>query len=143
MVDSKDFFKEATLRICGSLDVEVSLWESFQFLRNYLPADEMMLNIYSPDEGNLRVLAQATPEGGKWINRIIPLPNEVRKLVDLNCSKKKLPHDKVLVINQPHKHTVASFLYSSLKLVDGSLLTMALFIEGNRLGVSLAFLFRT
>ncbi|HMB31212.1 MAG TPA: sigma 54-interacting transcriptional regulator [Desulfohalobiaceae bacterium] len=135
MVDSNDFFKEATLRICGSLDVEVSLWESFQFLRNYLPADEMMLNIYSPDEGNLRVLAQATPEGGKWINRIIPLPNEVRKLVDLNCSKKKLPHDKVLVINQPHKHTVASFLYSSLKLVDGSLLTMPLFIEGNRLGV--------
>jgi len=45
MVDLKDFFKEATLRIYGSLDVEVSLWESFQFLRNYLPAEEMMLNI--------------------------------------------------------------------------------------------------
>jgi transcriptional regulator with GAF, ATPase, and Fis domain len=135
MVNSNDFFKEATLRICGSLDIEVSLWEIFQFLQGYLPADEMMLNIYSPDEGNLRILAQASPEGGRWINRIIPLPSEVRKLVDLNCSKKKLPPDKVLIINKPHQHTVARFLYSCMNLIDGSLLTMPLFIEGYRLGV--------
>ncbi len=135
MGNSSDFFKEATLRICGSLNIEVSLWESFKFLRNYLPADEMLLNIYSPDEGKLRVLAQATLEGGKWINRIVPLPYEVSKLVDLNCSREKLPPDKVLIINKPQQHTIAKFLYSSMHLIDGSMLTMPLFIEGYRLGV--------
>jgi len=135
MHDTSAFFQEATSKICGSLNIEESLWESIKFLGRYMPADEIYLDIYNPNEGSLRVLAQATPQGGQRINKIIPLTDEVRKLVDLNCSREKMPYDKVLILNRPDKHTVAKFLCSSMNLVQSSILTMFLFIDDSRLGV--------
>jgi hypothetical protein len=40
MHDTSAFFQEATLKICGSLNIEDSLQESIRFLRKYIPVDE-------------------------------------------------------------------------------------------------------
>jgi transcriptional regulator with GAF, ATPase, and Fis domain len=135
MLETSDFFHQATLRICGSLNIEDSLQESLSFLQKYIPADEIFLNVYNPGAGNLRVLAHATPERSKIINRIFPLPNEVRSLVGLNCSKNKIPKYKVLITNNPKEHIVANFLCCSMNVVNASLLSMFLFIDSSRMGV--------
>lgn len=36
-IGEKGFFREATLRICSSLDVETFLYESFMYLRGFIP----------------------------------------------------------------------------------------------------------
>lgn len=133
--ENSSFFQEATLRICGQLNIEDLLWESMKFLGKYIPADEMMLNIYSPEEGYLRVLAQATTQKGQQMNKLIPLSYEVRKLVQLNCSKEKIPNDRILIINRPNTHTVAHFLCSSMSLVRASIMTMFIFVDKRHLGV--------
>ena len=39
--DQNLFFKQATLLICSSLDIEIALWRCRQFISQYLPADEI------------------------------------------------------------------------------------------------------
>jgi formate hydrogenlyase transcriptional activator len=50
-VDEREFFREATIRICGSLDVQTFLLESFLYLRDYLPADSVILTHYREERG--------------------------------------------------------------------------------------------
>ena len=38
-MDENLFFKQATLLICSSLDIEVALWRCRQFISRYIPAD--------------------------------------------------------------------------------------------------------
>ena len=49
----RNFFWEATLRICGSLNIEKALWQTLQFLQDYIPAEEAALNFYDPNTGTV------------------------------------------------------------------------------------------
>lgn len=44
LMDENEFFRQATLRICGSLDIEKGLQECFNYLVNYIPADIAVQN---------------------------------------------------------------------------------------------------
>lgn len=65
VVDEKDFFREATLRICGSLEIEKALWDCLMYLRQYIPADFIMMSTYDPATGVGEILAEADVKGGK------------------------------------------------------------------------------
>jgi len=49
-MNENEFFKECTLRICGSLNPEVFLWESFIYLKDVIPADHAYLTHYYPEK---------------------------------------------------------------------------------------------
>ncbi len=49
MVDKNAFFRQATLRICGHLDVENTLHACAQYLESFIPVDKMYLQLYQPD----------------------------------------------------------------------------------------------
>jgi hypothetical protein len=72
--DAREFFREATLRICGSLDVQTFLYESFLYLRDYLPADRIFLTYYRPEKGEHIVLAGASAEGASLLNLKVKIP---------------------------------------------------------------------
>ncbi len=36
MVDEKDFFREVTLQICSSLEIEKALWDCLMYIRNQM-----------------------------------------------------------------------------------------------------------
>ncbi len=80
LVDEKEFFKEITLHTCCSLKVEKALYQSFLYLRDYIPADQMTLNFYDEVSGELVVLASATVDGGIFCNKSIALKPEERQL---------------------------------------------------------------
>jgi hypothetical protein len=40
------FFREATLRICGSFEIEKALQRCLLYIKEFLPVEGMMLNIY-------------------------------------------------------------------------------------------------
>ena len=56
-IDENRFFREATLRICGSLDVEIFLFESFKYICKYIPADKVYLTHYRAEKGSQLALA--------------------------------------------------------------------------------------
>ncbi len=67
-IDKNQFFREATLRICGSLDTETSLHKCYEYIRTYIPSDLMVLCHYYPDAQKHVVLAVAMQGGGLLLN---------------------------------------------------------------------------
>ena len=44
-----DFFKEATLNICGSLEIEKAMYACFHTLKKVMPVDYMQFELYRPE----------------------------------------------------------------------------------------------
>ncbi len=82
-VDENRFFREITLRICGSLEIEKALWHCFLYTRDIIPADELILTVYDPDAGTLDVVATAGDQGGNAKTDKISMPPALqRQLAD-------------------------------------------------------------
>jgi GAF domain-containing protein len=78
-VDESEFFREATLRICGDLDIEKALARFLQYLRAFMPADRLVLERFDEESGVAKVVAHATPERGARGDALTPLSKEARK----------------------------------------------------------------
>ena len=72
-VDEKDFFREATLRLCSSLDIERALHQCLLYVRQFMPADQMGFQVFHREAGIVEIVAHATPEGGRAVSMKIPL----------------------------------------------------------------------
>jgi transcriptional regulator with GAF, ATPase, and Fis domain len=81
MVDNKDFFREATLRICGSLEIEKALWDCLMYIRQYIPADVIMMNTYDPNTGVGETIAVADVSGGKITSQKVTPPQDVQNAI--------------------------------------------------------------
>jgi|APSaa5957512576_1039674.scaffolds.fasta_scaffold00480_13 transcriptional regulator with GAF, ATPase, and Fis domain len=72
-MNENEFFREATLRICGNLEIETSLFECLKYLKTVIPADSMNLSVWEPDINSIRVIARATESGGWKSDTLIPM----------------------------------------------------------------------
>ena len=129
-MDENLFFKQATLLICSSLDIEVALWRCRQFISRYIPADRMYLNIYEPSIGSLRYIAAADSRSGRKMEKTIRLPGDLIQAIE---SGQRL--QDYLVINRPAQDPIGRIVTSELNLPQSSFIALRLFIEGQRLGV--------
>jgi len=125
-VDQNDFFREATMRICSSLDIEIAMWRCVQFLKNFIPADEMYLHLYESGLGAMRTIAGATASEGRKMDRITPLPQEVRT--------RMTEFTGMSVINQPELEPGFQFMLQYYGRPDTSALVRLLEVEGKKLG---------
>ncbi|MBW2065938.1 MAG: sigma-54-dependent Fis family transcriptional regulator [Deltaproteobacteria bacterium] len=80
--DENEFFRQATLRICGNLDFEKAMQECLLYLRAFMPADMLHLTIYDRGLGSLKTIAIATPDQARRVNVVIPLDEKGRKFVN-------------------------------------------------------------
>ncbi len=64
-MDAKDFFRQVTVRICGSLDIEKALFDTYRYISRLIPVDEVSYTHFVPDMGAIQFVACATREGGK------------------------------------------------------------------------------
>jgi transcriptional regulator with GAF, ATPase, and Fis domain len=129
-MDDNRFFKQATLLICSSLEIEVALWRCRQFICRHLPADRLFLNIYEPGLGGLRYVAAADEHGGRKMEKIVHLPGELINAIE---SGQRLQDH--LVINHPERDSIGRIVTEALNLSPSSFIALRLFIEGQRLGV--------
>ncbi len=127
-VDERDFFREATLRICGSLDVKTFLYESFEYLKDYIPADDMFLTHYRPDRGEHIVMARASIQGSSILNVAVPIPPEIRTFM-------ARPDKETPVIERAEMHATARpWISKGLLKKDASLLVLRLILDGDIVG---------
>ncbi len=122
-VDEKEFFREGTLRICCSLDAETFLWESFMYIRGFIPADNVYLTHYYAEETKQLALATASVKGGSMLNTSITVPPEARKLIGR-------PGIQTQVIDRAEKFPPAgAWVSRGLLEKDDSLLSLRLNVD--------------
>jgi len=82
-VSRDEFFREVTLRICSSLQINTAFGRVFEYLREHFPMDHMFLDITDKSLGVIRHIAVATI-GTRTPEEIITIPEAlwewVRKL---------------------------------------------------------------
>ena len=71
-IDEREFFREMTLRICGSLDIDQALARAFEYLRQHLPIDAMGLGYNNLDQEGVDapcmfVVAKVARPGARYI----------------------------------------------------------------------------
>jgi len=125
-INENDFFRRATIEICSSLDIEVAMWRCIRFLKDFMPADEMYLHLYESGLGAFRTIAGATASEGRKMDRITPLPQEVRARVTQFTG--------MGIINQPELEPSFQFMLQYYGRPDTSALVRLLEVEGKRLG---------
>ena len=129
-MNESHFFKQATLRICSSLDIEVALWRCRQFIAEHMPADEMYLNIFEPRISGLRYIAMADAEGGRKLDVSLKLPEGI--VQDIQSGRRL---QNYLVINRPEDDPVGRAIHQAFGMGEASFIALRLVIEGQRLGV--------
>ncbi len=82
MIDENEFFRQATLRICGNLDFELAMKDCLIFLRSFMPADRFQLSLYDRGLSALRTIAIATPTEASRVNTVLPLDEEGKRFLD-------------------------------------------------------------
>lgn len=128
IVDENEFFRQATLRICGNLDFEFAMQECLLYLRSFMPADRLNLNLYDRGLGALRTIAIATPTEARRVNFVQPLDDEGRKFLD----DPNLP--PVLKWNRILMDPVARPIVLRTGQLNDSIMVMHLAIKGAKLG---------
>ncbi|MDR3567966.1 MAG: sigma 54-interacting transcriptional regulator [Syntrophobacteraceae bacterium] len=77
-IDQNDFFREVSIRICGSLEIDKALWSCFLFVREVMPLDEMYMAVYDPRLGSMKIVAVADAKGGRNCSHDTLLPPVLR-----------------------------------------------------------------
>ncbi|MBU4034954.1 MAG: sigma 54-interacting transcriptional regulator [Proteobacteria bacterium] len=130
-INEQDFFHQATLRICGSLEIDKALLHSFEYLKNFIPLDEMWLVLIDKDIGKLRAVAGADHNGARKMDKIIYLPWTIRN----ELGKHDFTPKKVNIINRTEDNPLALNLLNSLGYPDSSSLVFSLSTDSNRLSI--------
>ncbi|WP_035244481.1 sigma-54 interaction domain-containing protein [Desulfonatronovibrio hydrogenovorans] len=73
-MDLNIFFREATMRICSSLNLEKAMQSTLEYFGRYMPADSLLIGIINPHLGVSRIIAHIGPDD--WPKRLgtVPLP---------------------------------------------------------------------
>ncbi|MCW4040332.1 MAG: sigma 54-interacting transcriptional regulator [Candidatus Bathyarchaeota archaeon] len=78
-MDENEFFRQATLAICGNIDIDSALLSSLKFLRQKMPVDRILLQLYEDGLNAMRTVAMATSGKAKTSDLVTPLSSEARE----------------------------------------------------------------
>ncbi len=115
MISDNEFFREVTLRICGSLKIEEGLHACYRYLAQHIPMDKLYLERHEPDFSGVRVIAEADAESGRRTHVSVPLPADLRAaLAEAEDSVLADEFSGIEVINRPEHHPLGKYLLQAL-----------------------------
>ena len=135
-VDEREFFSEASLRICSSLEIEKAMSLCVQYIKQFIPLDTIFLNLYEQDLGAIRTIATATSSVGKQLDRVTYLPEEARAGMDekKRAFREEGAHKEVLIYNHPEDDPICRPMIEDFDIPDTSLMVMPLALEQDMVG---------
>ena len=77
-MDGDAFFRQATLRICGSLEIEEALQRLLILLQDLMPVDRFYLQYYDADYAAMRTIAYADAAECRKLDLLTPLSEEAK-----------------------------------------------------------------
>jgi len=104
-MDENTFYRQATLRICGHLEIEEALVSSLNFLRQEMPVDRMLLQFFDEDLNAIRTVAIATLKKGMAVDSLMPVTSETMQ--DIRRFEREYrqqsPNAALLIQDDPHR----------------------------------------
>ncbi|HVN25243.1 MAG TPA: sigma 54-interacting transcriptional regulator [Syntrophorhabdales bacterium] len=128
-MEENDFFREFTLRICGSFDLKEALWRCLLYVRSALPADELILTVFDPAFGFLEVVTTADEKGGVDRGDKITMGTDMRKQLE---HVEQYP--RVRISNDALQDPIMERLALQYRWSDSSLIVGRLVIQHNFVG---------
>jgi transcriptional regulator with GAF, ATPase, and Fis domain len=128
-VDENQFFREITLRICGSLEIEKALWHCFLYIRNIIPADELIMTVYDPGTGTLDVVATAYDKGGIAVMDKVVMPHNLQRQLE---DPSRFP--RVRISEDVYKDEIVGLVAKRYNWADSSIIVGRLIIEDKFVG---------
>jgi len=126
-ISQEDFFREITLRICSSLDINIAFGRSFEYLLQFFPLDEMFLDFQDTQLGAIRQVAHRAIQAYEGHDDIIPLPEKIWDWA--------LGLDKPVILDSDSMDAPARAMAPLVKLEGKSDLVVPLRIEGKSIGI--------
>ena len=93
-IDKDEFFREVTVRICSSLDIEKALERCFLFLKDIISLDEILLVTYNSQLGTINIEAVANYGGRSCKDIKIPLPARLQDEIEMASDLSRIRYIK-------------------------------------------------
>ncbi len=126
-----DFFYQATLRICGSLDIDTMLTNAYAYIRQTIPADGISLSLFDRDQGLLNFVALVKEPELKMPSKTLKL---TREAID-HIKQYEFSDDPIGLINQPENHPIVKLAWQTMEKPVVSCLASRLDVEGQNIGM--------
>lgn len=129
-ISDMDFFHKATMRICGSLDIDTVLSRCLSFFKPHLPISAIAMCILEEKTGLSRCIAskiesgQAIPDLPKTLQMDPKAMDDIRKHIN----------EPVAIINEPQTHPVGKLVSATMGDPKVSSLTLKLIVENKLIG---------
>jgi len=137
-IDKNSFFRQATMRICGNLDIETALWRCLEYLEDVIPLAGIALFLIDHDLATMRTIAQVTRyDDSAIMDRIISFPDEAR--AGLLYSWAEMQMQDVTIFNRPEQDPVTRIMTQLTSKPNTSLMVMRLRMEDHRLGAVVVY----
>ncbi len=136
-MDENDFYRQATLRICGNLEIEEALASSLNFLRQEMPVDRIYLQFQDVNLNALRIIAMATPQKAMKVDLLTPLSSEaLQEQMDLveEYRQQGKPNLIWLFNDNPKKNAAIREVFELHRMKVTSLMIIPLKATGKVLG---------
>ncbi|WP_321494493.1 sigma-54 dependent transcriptional regulator [uncultured Desulfobacter sp.] len=132
-INENDFFKNATLTLCSTLDIERALHQCLIYVRQFMPAREMGFHVYHRSSGIVETVALADPECGRAVSIKTQLSAQGRKRIE----NRELA--RVRYIDHLGHDPVTGPVARRLNAVDVSAVIIDLVLERTMLGIFSVF----
>lgn len=130
-MDKNDFFREATIRICGNLEIEKALFSTLKFIRTFIPIDFMFMEYFDKNIKAMRTLAKVTPQSSEILDLVTPVSEKAQK----EAAEKYSPTTtKVIYFKDPYKELLGKELLNFHKIEASSLLILVLESDNQPIG---------
>jgi len=130
-----DFFRQATMRLCSSLDIEKAMFNSISYLNDFFPVSEMLLTIFDPD---IRLVHNIAMVNLKGIQPPFPSKHLSEEAIERIHNDDNI-WQEIKILERAELHPASWIISDYVNLSKTSGMYMSLVIEGKLLG-SVVFL---
>ena len=131
-INENEFFRQAALRICGSLEIGKAMISFIEYVRDYIPVSELTLSFLEPNLGIVRNLVTITPTMRIRVIKPIPLTRDTLKAAEDQISSRR---QEVGIDDDPIQSLPAKDMIHYYETPNPSAMHLLLVVEGTVLGV--------
>jgi transcriptional regulator with GAF, ATPase, and Fis domain len=135
-MDENEFFRQATLQICGNLKLEEAMISALNFLRQTMPVDKIFLQFFDPALKSFQTVAIVAQEKGTPVDLLVPLSGEaLNELAQFEKEFRARKKNVAFIQNENPYDLVVNREYFSFHKTDiTSIIVVPLGLEHKMLG---------
>ncbi|MCP4399084.1 MAG: sigma-54 factor interaction domain-containing protein, partial [bacterium] len=131
MINKNEFFRQATLRICGDLEIEQAMSALLRYLSQVMPADRIFLQVFDRGLGAMRTITHATQTESRKEDLLTPLSSEVRATIE---RAHDAPARDVFIFEKPEENPISREMLHFHRVTATSLMVLTLISGTHILG---------